>query len=101
MIRRNTRLRREFLYRKSLEGKERAAYEHKVQVKEAIAEGKALPTELQGQDQKLREQLDFDDTATEGQKTHLDDEYARAGIDDPKILITTSRSPSSRLTQFA
>jgi len=84
-----------------LEGKERAAYEHKVQVKEAIAEGKALPTELQGQDQKLREQLDFDDTATEGQKTHLDDEYARAGIDDPKILITTSRSPSSRLTQFA
>ena len=30
-------LRREFLYRKSLEGKEREAYEHKVKVKEAIA----------------------------------------------------------------
>jgi U3 small nucleolar ribonucleoprotein protein IMP4 len=33
-------------------------------------------------------------------KTHIDDEYARAGIQDPKILLTTSRDPSSRLTQF-
>jgi len=101
MIRRNTRLRREFLYRKSLDGKERAAYEHKLKVKDAIAEGKSLPTELRDEEVKLREQLDYDDAATEGQKTHIDDEYARAGIDDPKVLITTSRSPSSRLTQFA
>lgn len=33
--------------------------------------------------------------------THEDDEYARAGIYDPKILITTSRDPSSRLQQFS
>jgi U3 small nucleolar ribonucleoprotein protein IMP4 len=32
--------------------------------------------------------------------THIDDEYARAGVDDPKILLTTSRDPSSRLLQF-
>lgn len=31
----------------------------------------------------------------------MDDEYARAGERDPKILITTSRDPSSRLAQFA
>ena len=30
-----------------------------------------------------------------------DDEYLSAGVSDPKILITTSRDPSSRLTQFA
>ncbi len=30
----------------------------------------------------------------------MDDEYARAGIRDPKIMITTSRDPSSRLNQF-
>ncbi len=30
----------------------------------------------------------------------LDDEYARAGVHDPKIFITTSRKPSSRLIQF-
>ena len=30
-----------------------------------------------------------------------DDEYATAGVKDPKILVTTSRDPSSRLQQFA
>lgn len=33
-------------------------------------------------------------------KTHIDDEYARVGVQDPRILLTTSRDPSSRLTQF-
>lgn len=33
-------------------------------------------------------------------QTHIDDEYASAGIRDPKICITTSRDPSSRLKQF-
>lgn len=33
-------------------------------------------------------------------KTHIDDEYANALERDPKILLTTSRNPSSRLTQF-
>lgn len=35
------------------------------------------------------------------QRTHVDDEYAHAGERDPKVLITTSREPSSRLVQFA
>ncbi len=35
-VRRNVRLRREYLYRKGLEGKDRALYERKVQLKEAI-----------------------------------------------------------------
>lgn len=33
--------------------------------------------------------------------THMDDEYAWAGVEDPKIVVTTSHSPSSRLKQFA
>jgi len=32
---------------------------------------------------------------------HVDNEYARAGIQDPRIVITTSRDPSSKLSQFA
>ena len=32
--------------------------------------------------------------------SHIDDEYARAAERDPKILLTTSREPSSRLSQF-
>jgi hypothetical protein len=37
MLRRNARLRREYLYRKSLEGKERAVYERKRKIREALA----------------------------------------------------------------
>ena len=37
MIRRNARLRREYLYRKSLEGKEKTTYEKKQKMKSAIA----------------------------------------------------------------
>lgn len=29
-----------------------------------------------------------------------DDEYRKAGIEDPKLMITTSRNPSTRLKQF-
>lgn len=30
----------------------------------------------------------------------MDDEYANAGIEDPKVCVTTSRDPSSRLKMF-
>ncbi len=33
--------------------------------------------------------------------TAFDDEYKWAGVTDPKIIITTSHGPSSRLKQFA
>lgn len=33
--------------------------------------------------------------------SHIDDEYAKVGLYEPKIVITTSRDPSSRLLQFA
>ncbi|KAL0380899.1 UNVERIFIED_CONTAM: hypothetical protein Sangu_0154200 [Sesamum angustifolium] len=36
MLRRNIRLRREYLYRKSLEGKERLLYEKKRKIREAV-----------------------------------------------------------------
>ena len=42
-----------------------------------------------------------DEYAAAASVSHIDDEYARAGIEDPKVFITTSRSPSSRLAQFA
>lgn len=32
---------------------------------------------------------------------HVDDEYKWAGVEDLKIMITTSRDPSSKLKQFA
>ncbi|KAL7326065.1 snoRNA-binding rRNA-processing protein imp4, variant 2 [Mucor circinelloides] len=100
MIRRNTRLRREYLYKKSLESKERTIYDRKQKIKEAIEQGKAVPTELRDMDKASKEDLGYDQ-AQEAPSTHEDDEYARGGVYDPKILITTSRDPSSRLQQFS
>lgn len=36
-----------------------------------------------------------------GVTNHMDDEYRWAGVEDPKVMITTSRDPSSRLKMFA
>eukprot|EP01049_Picozoa_sp_SAG25_P001497 SAG25_NODE_67_length_17436_cov_89.239257_10_plen_139_part_00 len=99
-VRRNARLRREYLYRKGLEGKERQHYERKRRIREALQEGKAIPTELTAEADATRDELALDDDAHAEQKTHMDDEYARAGEIEPKVLITTARDPSSRLKQF-
>jgi len=89
------------LYRKSLEGKEKEQYEKKRKIKEAIREGKTVPTELKYEYNQLKHTIDAEDQITQDPLSHIDDEYAEVGINDPKILITTSRDPSSRLTQFA
>ena len=64
------------------------------------AAGKPVPTELKGESNTLQHDIDLDDAVTATPTTHIDDEYASAGIHPPKLLITTSRDPSSRLTQF-
>ena len=40
-------------------------------------------------------------TVITGLTSHMDDEYKWAGVEDPKIMVTTSRDPSSKLKQFA
>ena len=65
------------------------------------AEGKPIPTELRREEQSLRHNIELEDDNTAVPRSHIDDEYAHAGERDPKVLITTSRDPSSRLTQFA
>lgn len=67
----------------------------------ARAEGKPIPSELRREERELRRQVELEDDNTAVPRTHVDDEYARAGERDPRILVTTSRDPSSRLTQFA
>jgi len=102
MLRRNARLRREVLYGKSLEGEERERYEQKLAARRALAEGKPLPTELRRDSARLMEEIRAEDDATgAAPKTHVDDEYARAGLAPPKVLLTTARAPSPRLAEFA
>ncbi|KAI5124897.1 hypothetical protein M0805_007325 [Coniferiporia weirii] len=98
-LRRQTRERRQYVYAKSLEAQERQTLERKRQLRDALASGKQLPTELRKEAKTLGKDLAFDEAQSDP-TTHIDNEYTRAGILDPKIMITTSRDPSSRLLQF-
>ncbi|ONK80503.1 uncharacterized protein A4U43_C01F18510 [Asparagus officinalis] len=99
-LRRYLKQRREYLYRKSLEGKEREWYEKKRKIRQALQEGKPIPTELRNEEAKLRAEVDLEDEQTAVPRNLIDDEYANASIRDPKILLTTSRDPSAPLVQF-
>jgi len=100
VLRRNTRLRREYLYRKNLEGKDRDLYEKKRLIKNALQQNRTIPKELKQESKDLRRQIGYDDEKTQELQSTIDDEYAQAGVIDPKIILTTSHSPSSRLVQF-
>ena len=78
MQKRDVRLRREYLYRKSLEAKEQALSENKKKLKAAIAAGKSIPTELRKDEKRLRHEVELEDANTALVATHEDDEYARA-----------------------
>ncbi|NWW70798.1 IMP4 protein, partial [Climacteris rufus] len=69
-------------------------------------ENRLLPTELRHEALALQKELEFDfDTPggdpTPGAENSHDDEYRWAGLEPPKVMVTTSRDPSSRLRLFA
>lgn len=78
-------MRREYVYRKSLEGKAREEYEKKSAIRAALQEGKPIPTELKAESQKLKNEIDLEDDNTAVPRTHIDDEYSRLGLEDPKV----------------
>ncbi len=102
MLRRNARVRREYLFQKGEDAKERATYERKRKVREAIEGGKALPTELRKDADRLRAEIALDDDAhgSAPPGEGIDSEYFNVGVSDPNVLVTTSHDPSSKLTQF-
>ncbi|PHJ24107.1 brix domain containing protein [Cystoisospora suis] len=101
MLRRTVRLRKEYLFRKAVEEKERLLADRKRRLKDALESGKPVPSDLRGvEGQKLFSTLDLEDANTANVSSHIDDEYAYAGVEDPKVVLTTSRNPSSRLQQF-
>jgi len=112
MLRRKARERREYLYRKAVEDRHRTIQEKKERVKAALAENSLLPTHLKREALELARKGQWDDQGPERAVSELgagggalassiDDEYRWAGVEDPKIMITTSRDPSAKLKQFA
>lgn len=80
MDRRNARLRKEYLYRKSLEAEEVAFAEKKRKLQQAIEEGKPIPTELRKESAELKKGLETDDPSVRELKTHVDDEYQKVRL---------------------
>jgi U3 small nucleolar ribonucleoprotein protein IMP4 len=96
MIRKQARLRREFLYRKSLEERQKATQERRDRIKNAIDSNTLIPTDMRKDTVSLMKDLPWGP-----QTDSIDDEYRWAGCEDPVIVVTTSRDPSSRLKSFA
>lgn len=90
MNKRVARLRREYLYRKSLQGAQKEEYEKKRAVREALQEGKPLPTELRKEANDLKRKVDLEDDNTAVQRTNVDDEYADLGVIDPQVCHASS-----------
>ncbi|KAI9693603.1 MAG: snoRNA-binding rRNA-processing protein imp4 [Bathelium mastoideum] len=104
MIRRQARQRRDYLYRRALTLRDAEIAQKRAALRTSLASGKPLDPAI-ANDKALREDYRYDESRadrTTEEELGLDDEYAHlSGIVDPRVLITTSRSPSSRLSAFA
>lgn len=86
---------REYIYRKSLEERQRAVEEKREKIRDALENNKKIDTALRKDAIELANGAEWG-----GQIMSIDDEYRWAGTKDPKIVITTSREPSSKLKVF-
>jgi U3 small nucleolar ribonucleoprotein protein IMP4 len=104
MIKRQTRERRDYLYRRALTLQQAEVAAKRAKLKASLASGKPLDPEI-AKDTQLREDYKYDESRADRnteEELGLDDEYAAlSGIRDPRIVVTTSRDPSSRLSTFA
>ncbi|MCJ1391920.1 snoRNA-binding rRNA-processing protein imp4 [Xylographa bjoerkii] len=102
MIRRQARQRRDYLYRRALTLRDAEIAAKRSALKASLASGKPLLPSI-ANDTRLRADYKYDESQPEHPPDlGIDDEYAHlSGIVDPRVLITTSRSPSSRLGAFA
>ncbi|KAI9795982.1 MAG: snoRNA-binding rRNA-processing protein imp4 [Piccolia ochrophora] len=102
--RRQARQRRDYLYRRALTLKDAEIAEKRSKLKASLASGKPLPTDV-ANDKNLRRDYVFDESRADRstqEELDLDDEYEQlSGVVDPRVLVTTSRDPSSRLSSFA
>ncbi|GAW79717.1 U3 small nucleolar ribonucleoprotein protein [Plasmodium gonderi] len=99
MLRRNIRLRKEYLYLKKVE-EEKKKYADKIKsIKKSYEENKKIKSDLKNEENELRKQMNLYDDKSFNRK--FDDEYFFCGIENPRVLITTSRNPSTQLESFA
>ncbi|XP_031351599.1 U3 small nucleolar ribonucleoprotein protein IMP4 [Photinus pyralis] len=111
MLRRQARLRREYLYRKTQEDKQKSIQDKKDRIKKSLDQNIAIHGDLRKSAISYQRKLEWEDSGPQAAvaiggesggafANSQDDEYRYAGVEDPKIVITTSRDPSSRLKMF-
>jgi U3 small nucleolar ribonucleoprotein protein IMP4 len=105
--RRQARERRDYLYRRALTLRDASIAEKRAKLKASLASGKQIDPSI-ANDTRLREDFKYDESLpskAQGKDDDIldvDDEYAvTSGLIDPRPLVTTSRSPSARLSTFA
>lgn len=102
MFRRQQRLKREYLVRKSEEDKKKTVTENKKKIKSALDDNQPIEKDLRNGALSMLKAADIDqEDADELTTSYQDDEYRWAGVEDPKVVVTTSRDPSSKLKIFA
>ncbi|KAF2462246.1 anticodon-binding protein [Lineolata rhizophorae] len=104
MIRRHARERRDYLYRRALTLRDAEIARKRSLLKSSLETGKPLDASV-ASDKALRADYAFDEPRagrSAADELALDDEYAHlSGVTDPRVLVTTSRDPSARLSAFA
>ncbi|KAF4125686.1 U3 small nucleolar ribonucleoprotein IMP4 [Geosmithia morbida] len=103
MIRKQARQRRDYLYRRALLLRDAEISEKRAKLRASLASGKPLDPEI-ANDKALRKDFQYDESVDKdtNEQLDIDDEYAQlSGVVDPRVLVTTSRDPSSRLASFA
>ncbi|KAF2120669.1 anticodon-binding protein [Lophiotrema nucula] len=104
MIRKQARERRDYLYRRALTLRDAELASKRAALKASLSSGKPLDPSI-ANDESLRADYKYDESRAERsleEELGLDDEYAQlSGVVDPRVLVTTSRDPSSRLGTFA
>ena len=104
MIRRQARERRDYIFRRALQLRDASIAEKRALLKKSLATGKRLDPSV-ADDKGLRKDFKYDESldpeAAQAQQD-VDDEYSMlSGLADPRPLVTTSRSPSTRLSAFS
>ena len=100
MLKAEIRQRKEYLFKKSEEIKKNQIYLKKQRLKKLIEENKPIPNDLKGESDILLKEIEYEDSQTSLPQNILDNEYYTNTNNQQKILVTTSRHPSQRLTQF-
>ena len=104
MLRRQARQRRDYLHRRAATLRDAETASKRAKLKASLASGKPLDPSI-ANDEGLRASYKYDESQanlTQEEALDLDDEYAQlSGLVDPRVLVSTSRSPSSRLAAFA